>query len=115
MPEWARLVVVLVADAGGSRGLLATPRARLDELDAAILEGLAQRLQVCLEIADIKARHGIPMMQPTRVDEVLARARRTAAEHSVDPDFVVGVYQRIIEETCAAEDRRIASMEEGAR
>ncbi|WP_028478588.1 chorismate mutase [Nocardia sp. CNY236] len=94
--------------------ILAKPRAKLDELDDSILALLSARLRVCLEIADLKSQAAIAMMQPHRVDMVLGRARTAAEEYDVDAEFLVGVYERIIEATCRAEEHRMAQSTEDA-
>lgn len=94
--------------------ILAKPRARLDKLDISILALLSARLHVCLEIADLKTRAGIPMMQPHRVDVILGRAQDAAEEYNVDAEFLVSVYKRIVDETCRVEAHRMAQSEEFA-
>jgi len=96
------------ATARSAAELLAPARARLDQIDEEVLDLLAERMRVCLAVADLKADHDIPMMQPGRVSHVLKRAEERARSTGLDPHYLTGVYRRVIDATCAAEDVRIA-------
>jgi 4-amino-4-deoxychorismate mutase len=78
-------------------------RERLDDVDRLLLETLRRRIDCCRNIADVKRRLGVPMMQPHRIDVVQNRAARYAAENDVDGDFLRRLYDLIIEETCRVE------------
>lgn len=91
--------------------ILAPDRARLDQLDEQLLDLLVERMGVCLAIADLKADHQIPMMQPGRVTLVIERARARAASEGLDPAYLGGVFRQVVDATCAAEDKRMASKE----
>jgi 4-amino-4-deoxychorismate mutase len=91
-----------------SADALAAPRARLDAIDAVLLRAVRDRVRVCVEIADIKRREGVPMMQPQRIAHVHERAARYAARHGLDGEFLHRLYDLIVEETCRVEDRVIA-------
>ncbi|MGL5859395.1 MAG: chorismate mutase family protein [Angustibacter sp.] len=79
-------------------------RAKLDAVDAALLDALRQRVGVCVDIAVHKRRHRIPMMQPGRIGVVHRRAADYGAEHGIDQDFLRHLYDLIIAETCRVED-----------
>lgn len=83
-------------------------RSEIDELDNAILRALAERLDVCRSVARFKRGHGVPMMQPERVDAVLDRCAELGAARQIDPDFTRRLYRLIIEETCSIEEAIIA-------
>ena len=59
-------------------------RRDIDEIDAAIVDLLAKRMQVCREVATIKAGSATPVIQPARVREVLTSRRQWAIDHGVD-------------------------------
>lgn len=90
---------------------LAALRAELDGIDARLLEMLRLRLECCVRIAGHKRDHGVPMMQPHRIDIVQQRAAGYAAEHGMDAEFLRRVYERIIAETCRVEDLVMAGSE----
>lgn len=45
---------------------LARYRSSIDEIDRRLLELCRQRFEICLQVADFKKKHDIPMMQPER-------------------------------------------------
>ncbi len=84
-------------------------RARLDRLDERLLDTLHRRLECCTEIAHVKRRHEVAMMQPHRIELVQRRAARYAAEHGIDPSFLHRLYELVIAETCRLEDEVIGA------
>jgi chorismate mutase len=89
-------------------------RARLDGIDDALLDVVRRRIQCCRDIAAVKRRHGVPMMQPHRVGLVHRRAARYAADNGIDADFVRRLYELMIGETCRVESQVIAEDEPAA-
>jgi chorismate mutase-like protein len=83
-------------------------RAQLDALDRVLLDTVRDRVRCCVRIADVKRRHGVPMMQPHRIAMVQERAAAYAAEHGIDAQFLQRLYDLIIDETCRVEDLVIA-------
>jgi chorismate mutase-like protein len=83
-------------------------RAQLDALDQVLLDTVRDRIRCCVRIADVKRRHGVPMMQPHRIEIVQQRAAAYAAEHGIDATFLQRLYDLMIEETCRVEDLVIA-------
>jgi chorismate mutase len=95
---------------------LAPFRARLDEIDAQLVDLLGERFQICREVAVHKAENAIEMMQPGRVEIVRARYLQHGAEVDLPSDFTAGFFDLMIDATCRAEDElmeRLASGEEG--
>jgi 4-amino-4-deoxychorismate mutase len=84
-------------------------RAELSTLDQVLLNTLHERLRCCVRIADVKRRHGVPMMQPHRIAVAHERAASYAAEHGIDAKFLHRLYDLIIDETCRVEDRVIGN------
>jgi len=83
-------------------------RAEIDAVDEALVGVLAQRFEIVTRVAEYKARTGTPMMQTGRVREVAERSATLARGHGLDPAIVRRLFELLIEETCAFEDRRIA-------
>jgi chorismate mutase len=79
-------------------------RERLDALDERIARLLGERFEVCREIALYKREHGIPMMQPGRVEEVRARYLERGAEVRLPADFTAALFELMIAATCRLED-----------
>ena len=74
-------------------------RARIDTIDRRLVEVLAERVALCKEVALVKERTSMPVIQPTRVRDVLTSRRQWAIDESVDPDFVEQVMRVLLAET----------------
>jgi chorismate mutase-like protein len=79
-------------------------RQRLDPIDEEIACLLGERFQICSEVAAYKSAHGIPMMQPERVEEVRARYLARGAEAGLPADFTADLFELLIAATCRLED-----------
>jgi len=84
-------------------------RRRLDGLDDEIARLLGERFEVCREIARHKRAHGIPMMQPDRVDAVRERYLARGAEAQLPEEFSAGLFELLIAATCKEEDELMAA------
>ncbi len=82
-------------------------RIKINELDNQITLLLAQRFQVCADVAIYKSAHGIPMMQPDRVEAVKKRCAEMGVANGLRARFVSDLYGRIIQEACDLEDEII--------
>ena len=60
-------------------------RQKIDEIDLAIVRLLAERMQVCRQVAEVKAGTSTAVIQPQRVREVLTVRRQWAIDNQVDP------------------------------
>ena len=74
-------------------------RTQIDAIDSAIVDLLARRLQVCTEVAEIKAETGAAIIQPARVRSVLASRRQWAIDKGVDADFAEQIFHTLLAET----------------
>jgi 4-amino-4-deoxychorismate mutase len=79
-------------------------RRRLDAIDDEIARLFGERLQICREVAAYKSEHGIPMMQPERVDVVRERYLARGAEHELPREFSADLFELLIGTTCRLED-----------
>lgn len=71
-------------------------RARILEVDAALVRLVGERRQLVLDIGRRKAESGQPVMDPSREATVVRRAARLAREEGVDEEMVRDVIWRII-------------------
>ncbi|NLV78767.1 MAG: chorismate mutase [Rhodococcus sp.] len=85
-------------------------RTALDRVDAALLDGIRDRLALCVQVAQLKQRHGIDVLQPGRMQVVHRRARDYADRHGMSTDFVRDLYELLISEACRVEDRIVAGV-----
>ena len=74
-------------------------REKIDQIDAAIVALLAQRMEVCREVAEVKAGSSTAVIQPQRVREVLTTRRQWAINSGVDADFAEQVFRTVLSET----------------
>jgi chorismate mutase len=100
------------AEAAVAAGL-APFRARLDEIDAQLVDLLGERFQICREVAIHKAENEIEMMQPGRVEIVRARYLQHGAEVDLPSDFTAGFFDLMIAATCRAEDELMERLAAG--
>ncbi len=89
--------------------LLAPLRARIDAIDARIVDALAERVAVVREVVVVKHRYGIPARIDGRVAEVLAQVRGRAEAGTCPPDLVEQVWRAIVDWTIGFEERHMAS------
>jgi chorismate mutase len=92
---------------------LAPFRARLDQIDAGLVDLLGERFQICREVAVHKSENDIDMMQPGRVEIVRARYLQHGAEVDLPADFTAGFFDLMIDATCRAEDELMARLAAG--
>ena len=78
---------------------LASLRQRIDELDRRLIATLAERIQVCHEVARIKEHSDTPIIQPERVRSVISSRRQHAIDAGIDPDFAEDVMRVVLAET----------------
>ena len=74
-------------------------RSRIDQLDSALIAIVAERLAVCRQVAAIKEGSDTPVIQPTRVRDVVVSRRQQAIEAGVDPDFAEQLFRVLLTET----------------
>ena len=74
-------------------------RARIDELDATLVQLLAQRIDIVREVAESKGHSGDAVIQPERVRDVLLTRRQWAIDAGVDADFAEQLFRTLLSET----------------
>jgi chorismate mutase len=92
---------------------LAPFRARLDQIDAQLVDLLGERFQICREVAVHKSENDIDMMQPGRVEIVRARYLQHGSEVDLPADFTAGFFDLMIDATCRAEDELMERLAAG--
>jgi chorismate mutase len=62
-------------------------RSSIDNVDAALVHLLAERFKCTEQVGQLKARHDLPPIDPTRETAQIVRLRRLAEEARLDPAF----------------------------
>jgi chorismate mutase len=84
-------------------------RSRIDVIDDQLLRLLNVRVACAVEVGRMKHEAGLPIYQPEREAQVLAKVRHAAGELAgpLTAEAVVRIFERIIDEARRAE--RVAS------
>ena len=77
---------------------LASFRASIDNIDAALIHILAERFRITKAVGTYKAQHALPPSDPGREEAQIARLRKLAAEAQLDPEFSEKFLRFIIDE-----------------
>src|SRR5262249_23782560 len=89
-------------------------RSRLDEIDRRLIESLAERQRVVIEIAALKADPQLCLKDPAREREILARVSQLAGARGLDNYFVESLYRRILEHSVRCQAARQSDTGSGA-
>jgi len=89
-------------------------RRRIDALDARMVALLAERTRLIDRAAQIKLRHDLPARIESRVEEVVANVRRTAAGEGADPDLTEAIWRLMMAEFIDREARVLDGSEGSA-
>jgi chorismate mutase len=84
---------------------IAPLRIEIDRLNDEILDKLRERVEVALRIAEVKKRHGMPIVDRSREEKVLDRVGGLAADRGLDPEAVRRVFREIIDLCVEAEEK----------
>ncbi|WP_370324254.1 chorismate mutase [Euzebya sp.] len=78
--------------------VLSELRARIDELDAALIRLMGERFEVTRKVGAHKREVGLPPADPAREEVQIARLRLLAEEADLDPTFSEKLLRLIIDE-----------------
>ena len=73
-------------------------RARIDELDEQLICLLAERFEITKTVGELKAKTGLPVADPEREKEQIARLHEIARNEGMDPVFGEKVFRLIVDE-----------------
>ncbi|GMV04216.1 MAG: hypothetical protein AMXMBFR53_04970 [Gemmatimonadota bacterium] len=85
---------------------LETLRARVRELDEALVRLVGERRDLVLEIGEVKERLGLPVLDPPQEARVVRRAAEMARKAGVDEEAVRDVLWRIVASARDAQEGR---------
>jgi chorismate mutase len=81
-------------------------RKRIDEVDEQLLQSLSERAEICRSIGLVKEKHGIPIQDVPRENDIYAHIREKAAELDLDPFHVEAIYRQIVNMCSAVQDSK---------
>ncbi|MFC0676171.1 chorismate mutase [Brachybacterium hainanense] len=81
-----------------ARQILAEERQSIDNIDAALVNLLAERFRHTQRVGRLKAEHGLPPADPSREQVQVARLRALAEEAGLDPVFAEAFLRFIVTE-----------------
>jgi chorismate mutase len=80
-------------------------RSSIDNIDAALIHMLAERVKVTQAVVRDKAQAGLPPADPGREERQIARLRQLAEEARLDPEFSEKFLRFIIDEVIRHHER----------
>lgn len=107
-PEVLRALVqrlaMMKADAQISESAeLTTLRQQIDETDDELWALMCRRMDISRRIGEYKRRHGMPVLQQVRYDELLRRRMQWAQEHGIQPEAAKRIMDIIHEQSVLAQ------------
>ena len=90
---------------------LASYRASIDNIDAALVHLLAERFKVTQAVGRYKATAGLPPADPDREEEQIERLRILAEQSGLDPAFTEAFLRFIVSEVIRHHERLAAELE----
>jgi len=78
--------------------VLASFRASIDNIDAALIHMLAERFRITKAVGTYKADKRLPASDPGREERQIARLRNLAEDAQLDPDFGEKFIRFVIDE-----------------
>lgn len=82
-------------------------RRAIDDVDAKLLDLIAQRVRVVLAVGDYKRANALPAYDPERERRMLERLCASAPE-PLDADTVRRIFERLIDESRRIEQRHMS-------
>src|SRR5579884_4061548 len=71
-------------------------RTQLDDIDARVIQALAERQRIVSDVAQVKNDPALPLQDSQRERELLSRVAELARQHGLDSYFVESLYRRIL-------------------
>lgn len=72
-------------------------RDRIDRLDAILIHTLAERFRQTAKVGDLKAKGGMPALDPDREAQQRARIEALATETGLDPEIARQIHGLIVD------------------
>lgn len=79
-------------------------RDEIDDVDKLILSLIAKRQQLVSKVGEVKSQHGIPIYDPQRESEMVAKRRQEAEALGVSPNVIEDILRRLMRESYNSEN-----------
>lgn len=79
-------------------------RDKIDDIDKSILSLINQRLALVAKVGEVKSKHGIPIYDPKREADMLAKRRQEAESVGVSPHLIEDILRRLMRESYISEN-----------
>ena len=90
---------------------LTSIRQSIDNIDAALINMLAERFKFTQQVGRLKATHDLPASDPARESRQVARLRALAEEANLDPAFAEKWFNFVVAEVIHHHERLAADAE----
>ena len=81
-------------------------RKKVDEVDEQILRSLSQRAEICRAIGLVKDKHGLPIQDFPRENDVYTHIRERATALGLDPSHAEAIYRQIVNMCSAVQESK---------
>lgn len=78
---------------------LAPYRKIIDELDTSLIKIIAQRFHIVHEVGLLKKQYNVNIIDKEREDKHKANLAELAKKESLDPDFIIKIFELIIKKS----------------
>lgn len=86
---------------------IADLRGDIDAVNAELLDLLERRLDLSVEVGEIKQRAGLPLYSEERERDLLDRFRSEAIDRGIDPDYVEELMAVVLVHSRAAQRKTV--------
>lgn len=79
-------------------------RDKIDEIDKSMLSLITKRLALVTQVGEVKSKHGIPIYDPKRETDMLAKRRQEAENAGISPALIEDILRRLMRESYSSEN-----------
>ncbi len=82
-------------------------REKIDYIDDKILDFFVERFNIIKSVSELKKINNIEVIQPSRINEIVEKAKNKALKNKIDPSIFEKIYLTIIDLACDMEKKII--------
>ena len=86
---------------------IAQLRSQIDAVNARLLDLVEERLDLSVQVGEIKQKAGLPLYSEEREQDLLRRFRAEAVERGIDPDYVEELMAVVLVHSRAAQRKTV--------